>query len=688
VEHFVITISRFAWTFAITSSAWFVFALDRLVVATALPAISADLGADLAGAEWTVNAYTLSFAVLLLAGAALGDRFGRRRMFAIGMALFSVGSAAAALAPTTATLVAARAVQGAGGAMFAPVSLTLLSAATPAARRGAVFGAWGGIGGVGAAVGPLLGGGLTGWAGWQWIFWANVPLGLVLVLLGRLCLGESRGPHGRLDVRGVALSGAGMLGVVWAVIRAGSDSWARPDVLVVLIVGVLALALFVAWEMRAPAPLLPMRFFRSRAFAVANVAALLMYAALFGALFLVAQLLQTGLGASPFEAGLRMLPMVAMPMLLAPAGGALSDRWGTRRLMVLGVSVVSAGLAWLAAVTSADVAYVLLVPAMIMMGGGSALFFAPVAATVLGAVAPNEQGQASGVATVVREIAVVLGVAALAAVFAAHGDLDSPGRFLAGVVPALWLAAALASAGVLAALALPRTRIAQPRALVGTQVDVPRRQPARTHDRVESAPAELMTGAQMLTFDRNRTAPSTFVRHAWTAEHREIRELVRTAYGQYTGDIPPEVWGRYLADLLDLDRHARHGELLVGVVGSKIAGYAAFYPDASTQGFGWPSSWAGGRGLAVHPAYRGHGVGGALLGALERRARVACAPAFAFHTSEFMTTAVALYERMGYRRAPEFDLDVNAHYGVAASRPWTAVAYLKCLSARPAADAA
>jgi EmrB/QacA subfamily drug resistance transporter len=462
------SLSRFAWTFAITSSAWFVFALDRLVVTTALPVIGADLGADLAGAEWTVSAYTLSFAVLLLAGAALGDRFGRRRMFAIGMALFSVGSAAAALAPTTATLVAARAVQGAGGAIFAPVSLTLLSAATPADRRGAVFGAWGGIGGVGAAVGPLLGGGLTGWVGWQWIFWLNVPLGLVLAVLGRLCLGESHGPHGRLDARGVALSGAGMLGVVWAVIRAGSDGWARPDVLVALSVGVLTLVLFVAWEMRAPAPLLPMRFFRSRAFAVANVAALLMYAALFGALFLVTQLLQTGLGASPLEAGVRMLPMVVMPMLLAPAGGALSDRWGTRRLMVLGVSLVSAGLAWLAAVTSADVAYVLLLPGMIMMGAGSALFFAPVAATVIGAVAPVEQGQASGISTVVREVAVVLGVAVVAAVFAAHGDLGSPARFMAGVVPALWLAAALAATGVLAALALPRTRTARSKALVAS----------------------------------------------------------------------------------------------------------------------------------------------------------------------------------------------------------------------------
>ena len=449
-------------TFLITSLGWFVFALDRLVVTAALPAMRTDLGADLAGAEWTVNAYTLVFAVLLLTGAALGDRFGRRRMFTIGMAVFTAGSAAAALAPTIGVLVAARAVQGAGGAIFAPLALTMLNAATPPGRRGVVLGAWGGIGGLGAAVGPLLGGGLTGWVGWPWIFWLNVPIGMLLVALAPRRLAESHGPQHALDLPGVGLGTAGLLGLVWGVVRAGGEGWTRVDVLAALVGGGLALALFVAWELRAPAPMLPMHFFRNRAFAAANLAALLMYAALFGGLFLMTQLLQTGLGATPLEAGFRLLPMVVMPMLLAPVGGVLSDRLGTRPLMVVGVALVAVGLAWLAAVTAPDIAYGLLVPAMLLMGGGSALFFAPVAATVLGAVAPPEQGRASGVATAAREVGVVVGVAALASVFAGHGDLGSPARFVAGVVPAFWLAAALAASGVLATLALPSPRAAPP----------------------------------------------------------------------------------------------------------------------------------------------------------------------------------------------------------------------------------
>jgi EmrB/QacA subfamily drug resistance transporter len=453
-------LSRFAWTLALTSMAWFLFALDRLVVSTALPAIRAHLGAGLAGSEWTVNAYPLTFAVLLLTGAALGDRFGRRRMFTAGMAVFTAGSVAAALAPTIGVLIAARAVQGAGGAIFAPLALTMLSAATPAARRGAVLGAWGGIGGLGAAAGPLLGGLLAGSAGWQWIFWLNVPLGLVLVVAAPSRLGESHGPHRELDLPGVVLGSAGMLGVVWGLVETTGGG---AGVIVALVGGGVASALFVLWELRAPAPMLPMHFFRNRAFAAANTAALFHYAALFGALFLVSQLLQTGLGAAPLEAGLQMLPMVVMPMLVGPVAGVLSDRWGPRPLLVLGAGSVAVGLTWLAAVVGPGVPYAALVPGMALMGTGSALFFAPLAATVLSAVAPSEQGKASGVSTAVRELAVVAGVAVLGGVFAGAGDLDSSTRFLEGAAPAIAVAAAIATAGVLTTLVLPRRRVVLPR---------------------------------------------------------------------------------------------------------------------------------------------------------------------------------------------------------------------------------
>ena len=436
---------RLWWTFAITSLALFAFALDRLVVTIALPAIRTDLGAQVADLEWTVNAYTLSFAVLLLTGGALGDRFGRRRMFTIGVAVFTAGSAAAALAPTIGTLVAARALQGVGGALFSPLTLTMLSAVTPPARRGAVLGAWGGIGGLGAALGPLAGGALAGSVGWRAIFWLNVPLGLALIALGRLRLAETYGPRRKLDLPGVVLGSAGLFGVVWAVIRIGAVGWASTEVSLALGGGVVLLMLFVIWEMRTPAPMLPMRFFRNRVFAAGGLASLMMYSALFGALFLITQLLQAGLGATPLQAGLRTLPMAVMPMLLAPVGGVIADRIGFRPLMICGLAMEAIALGWLAAAVTPTVSYGFLVPPLVLAGAGSALFFAPLASAMLSAVAAEEHGQASGAATAIRELAVVFGVAVLGLVFAGHGGYASRADFVDGFVPAMWLAAGLAA---------------------------------------------------------------------------------------------------------------------------------------------------------------------------------------------------------------------------------------------------
>ena len=446
----------FAWTFSITGSALFMFALDRLIVANALPAIERDLDAGLQALEWTVTAFTLTFAVLLLTGAALGDRWGRRRIFVVGLGLFTVGSAAAALAPSAAALIAARAVQGAGGAVITPLSLTLLLEATPAHRRGAVIGAWGATAGVAAAGGPVLGGALTGALSWHWIFALNVPIGLLLLPLARAKLAESHGPHARLDIPGLALSGAGLLALVWGLVEAGGSGWGDPRVLGALGAGAALLAGFLAWEARAPAPMLPLGFFRARAFAAAAAVAVAAYSGLFGALFLLGQLLQSGYGASPLHAGLGLLPLTGAMVLVAPGAGALSDRIGTRPVLLAALLLEAAALAWLAAHATAHAPYAVLAPGLLAAGVGAASLFAPLQAAQVGAVAPRRHGQAAGAAVALRELGGVIGVAVAAAVFSAHGGTGTAGAFLAGARPALLVAALTVGVAVLAALAVPR----------------------------------------------------------------------------------------------------------------------------------------------------------------------------------------------------------------------------------------
>src|SRR5215217_6941373 len=415
-----------AWTLAVSSVAIFMVSLDNLVVTNALTSIREDLGASVEALEWTVNGYTLAFAVFLLTGAALGDRFGRRRTFLAGLAIFTGASAAAALAPSTGALIAARAVQGLGAAILAPLSLTLLSTAAPAEKRGLALGVWSGISGLAVALGPLVGGAVIEGMSWQWIFWVNVPVGLALAPLAASRLEESRGPAARLDLTGLALASAGLLGVVFGVVRGNPAGWGSTEVVAPIAAGAALLVAFVAWELRARAPMLPMRFFRSRQFAATNGVSLAMTFGIFGSIFLLAQFFQTVQGYSPLEAGLRTLPWTGMPMLMAT-----------------GLFLQAAAVMWLAAVTETDVAYGMLVPAFVMGGTGMALVFAPAANAVLGAVRPEEAGQASGANNAIRELGGAPGVAGRAAVFTGAAGFEAPHAYVDGQVTEMRAGAAM-----------------------------------------------------------------------------------------------------------------------------------------------------------------------------------------------------------------------------------------------------
>jgi EmrB/QacA subfamily drug resistance transporter len=446
------------WTIVLAGLGIFMTALDNLVVATALPVLRTSLHAGLSGLEWTVNAYLLSFACLILTGAALGDRFGRRRMFTLGVGVFTVASAAAALSPSVGALIAARVAQGAGAAMVFPLTLTLISEAFPVEKRGAAIGMWGAIAGMAVAFGPLIGGAIVSGINWHWIFWVNVPVGVTLVVLAPSRLTESYGPRPRIDVIGLTLAAGGTLGVTWALVRANTVGWGSFEVVATLTAGIALIAGFLAWEHRAPSPMLPLELFRRRGFATANAASFFMYAGLFGALFLMTQLLQTAQGHSALAAGALMLPWTAAPGIVSPIAGALADRIGNRPFMVVGLAMQAIGLGWIAAVATADLSYAELGPAFLVAGVGIGMVFPTVANAVLGSVPLSEAGVASGTNSTLRELGGVLGVAVLAAVFARRGVYSSPQLFVQGFSPALWVAVGLTVIGALAAALYPGRR--------------------------------------------------------------------------------------------------------------------------------------------------------------------------------------------------------------------------------------
>jgi EmrB/QacA subfamily drug resistance transporter len=453
------------WTLAIVSIGLFMMVLDNLVVNVALPSIRRDLGASIQTLEWTVNAYVLAYAVLLLTGAALGDRLGRKRMFMAGIAVFTAGSAAAALSPSIGFLIASRAAQGVGAAIVTPLTLTLLAEAFPADQRGLALGVWSGISGIGVALGPLVGGALTEFASWHWIFWVNVPIGLALIPLAASRLAESRGDVKRLDLAGLGLASAGLFGVVFGLVRSQSVGWGSPEVVVSLAAGTLLVLAFIRHELRTAEPMLPMEFFSNRGFAVTNVVSLAMYFGMFGSIFFLAQFMQNVLHNSPLQAGVKLLAWTAAVLVVSPLAGLMSERYGSRLFMVAGLGLQAIALGWMATLAAVDTTYASLVVPFVLAGSGMALVFAPSASAVLASVRTSQTGQASGATNAIRELGGVLGIAVLSTVFTSHGSYASPEAYVSGMAPALWVGAAVVAAGALIAAAFPFTARASGSAL-------------------------------------------------------------------------------------------------------------------------------------------------------------------------------------------------------------------------------
>jgi len=455
---------RPGWVLGLTSTAFFMVVLDSLVVMTALPQMQHDLHADLDSLQWTVNSYGITFAAGVVTAAALGDRFGRRRVYHLGLTLFTVASAVCALAPSTEALIAARTVQGVGAAVVMPLSLTILMNVFPLERRGFVLGVSTGLAGLAVAAGPLVGGAVTEGLDWHWIFWLNVPIGAVVIAFGCRLLPESRGAREPLDLVGVSLLTGSVVALVWGLVRGNDVGWASTEIVATLLAGSALLVAFVGWENRSPSPAVPLRMFAHRDFSAGSIASFLMGATP-AAAFLVTQEFQFARGYSPLSTGVRLLPFFATPMLVSPIAGAVSDRIGRRPIMVLGLGVQAVGYAWVALRGSLDVSWLEIDAALLVAGIGISMALPTVPTAVLNTVSEDDIGKASGVNNMAQRFGAVFAVAVATAVFSATGRLGSPATVTAGFQPAMWSTVAFAALSAIAAFAIGarrRDRIAEP----------------------------------------------------------------------------------------------------------------------------------------------------------------------------------------------------------------------------------
>jgi EmrB/QacA subfamily drug resistance transporter len=443
------------WVLALTAVAALLVTLDALVVSTALTTIRSELGASLEQLEWTVNAYVLSFAVLMMTAAALGDRFGRRRLFAAGLGLFAAASAACAVAPDAGSLIAARGLQGAAAALIMPLALALLSEAFPPAVRPRALGLFTGVLGVGVPLGPLLGGAVVEGVSWPWIFWLNIPIALTVAALTLTRMRESFGPPAALDIPGLALVTGAAFAIVWGLVRGNSAGWSSPEVLGALTGGAILTLAFVFWELRAAQPMLPMRLFRSARFSGGNAAMFLQWGSALGSLFFMSQFLQTALGHGPLAAGLGLMPWGATTVFVPPIAGALINRVGERPLIVAGLSLNAAAMGSIALIAAPDLAYWQLVAPLVISGTGLAMAIPASLSSVMTSVDSQFIGKASGTFSTLRQLGGAFGVAVLVAVFAAAGGYGSPEEFSEGFAAAMGACAALSLVGALVGLGLP-----------------------------------------------------------------------------------------------------------------------------------------------------------------------------------------------------------------------------------------
>jgi len=445
------------WTLAAVSFGLFMIMLDNTVVNVALPSIQRDLGMQLSELEWIVSGYALTFAALMLTGGKLADAYGRRLVFVIGIAVFTLASLACGLATSGDVLIAARVAQGVGAAMMNPATLSIIAVTFAARERGTAIGIWAGVSALALAIGPLVGGLLTEHAGWNWIFFINVPVGVLGILASFVLIDESRDEtHERLDLPGLITSGIGLFALTYGLIEANNYGWGSTRIVGAFVLAVVALAAFLLLERSTRAPMLDLTLFRNRTYVGANLVMLLVALAMFGVFFFVSLYMQNVLGYSAVEAGAAFLPMTLLIIVVAPLAGRASDRFGSRWLMATGMVLLAAQLAYFSQL-SAETTYWRLLPALVLGGFGMSMTMTPSSAAAMRAVPVAKAGMGSAVLNAFRQVGGSTGIALMGAIMASR--LTKPPTavsFMAGFERALLVAAGIALAGAVVAAILVR----------------------------------------------------------------------------------------------------------------------------------------------------------------------------------------------------------------------------------------